>query len=197
MKFIEKLEKIIEQYKDDTVERTNGTRLLGPGKIPKSRHMLFKPLTKEAINDELITQYKNKFPEQYIKILMYTNGASLYTVRLNTEKYCIAHNMLTIFGLPRNPPYSRPDGEEPYSLKVEDLGRHAEISKKWLKCARCTRNYVFGRTIEVFIDTESQKTFLVERNTNNILEAWNNLDDCLCSILDELINCEEEYAYKK
>ena len=133
MRFFDILDALKSEYKGNCSIRKNGTLLLCPGKIPRSRHMLFKPLCDEYIQEYLIEQYNNNFPKEYIEFLKYSNGANLHTVKMKTDKIEFASNLFVIFGLPLTPPFGRPkDEEEPYDIRIEDLGRHKEISKKWL-----------------------------------------------------------------
>ena len=71
MEFINILNNLKNQYADDCIVRKNETLLLGPGTMPKSRHMLFKPLNDEYIYEFLISQYNNPFPKEYIEFLKY------------------------------------------------------------------------------------------------------------------------------
>lgn len=80
MRFFEMLDNLKNDYKNDYSVRKNGTILLCPGKIPRSRHMLFKPLCDKHIEEYLIEQYKNNIPKEYMDFLKYSNGANLYTI---------------------------------------------------------------------------------------------------------------------
>lgn len=194
MRFIGILTDMKERYSDDCIVRQNGTILLGPGKMPKSRHMLFLPLTDEYINSYLVSEYKNKFPEDYIQFLRYSNGANLYTVKLNSSGYSFAYNMLVIFGLPLTPPFGRAfDMEEPFDVRVEDMARHDDIPQTWLKCGTYIKDYNFDVTNDIFIDTVTNQVFSCEKNTKAIVDSWANLDDCFCSIYQSLANSRLEY----
>ena len=133
--YAKRLESLKTEFSGDCITRKNGTLLLCPGKIPKCRHMLFAGLSDKLIKEFLADGYKNKFPEEYRQFLRYTNGANLYTVKVNTSNgLSFAHNLFTLYGLPRTQPFGRPnDMEEPYDIRVEDLGRHKETPQTWLK----------------------------------------------------------------
>ena len=125
--------------------RDNGTILLFPGTIPNYRHMLFKPLDDKLIEEFLISQYVHKFPQSYIEFLKYSNGANLCTAKMwhNIQKRRIptACGLFTIYGLPRTQPYGRaPEMEEPFDMRIEDVGRHDDIPSEWLKCGSYYRN---------------------------------------------------------
>lgn len=163
--FAKRLESLKTEFSGDCVTRKNGTLLLCPGKIPKCRHMLFAGLSDKLIKEFLADGYKNKFPEDYRQFLRYTNGANLYTVRVNTSNgLSFAHNLFTLYGLPRTQPFGRPnDEEEPYDIRVEDLGRHKETLQTWLKFG----SYCIGGNVNVdtqlFIDTESGKVYACKK----------------------------------
>lgn len=196
MEFIKVLEELKKFYSDKTLIRENGTILLEPGNIPKCRHMLFKPLSDEIIDSYLIADYKNEFPIEYKAFLKYSNGANLYYARLKTDKFCIAHPMLVIFGLPLTPPFGRPlDMEEPYDLRVEDLSRHDDISETWLKCGTYIRANNFKLTYDIFIDTKTKCVISTEKNKNTVIESWESLDQCFCDICTKLLESRYEYKY--
>ena len=82
MKFLKILDALKEEYKDNFKIRDNGTLLLAPSTVPRARHMLFKPLNNELIEEFLISQYVHRFPNQYIEFLKYSNGADLCNVKV-------------------------------------------------------------------------------------------------------------------
>lgn len=196
MKFLIYLNALKEQFNGDCSIRKNGTLLLHPGKNPNSKHLLFSPLKNEYIEDYLISDYANEFPEEYIEFLKYSNGAVLYTVMLKTESFQFAHPLFVIFGLPLTSPFSRPiDMEEPFDVRVEDLARHKDIPKSWLKCGTYIKDYNFNVTCDIFIDTVTNKVYSCVKNEKDIIDSWNNLDECFCSIFESFADCELEYAY--
>lgn len=193
--YITRLESIKQQYKDDLIVRKNGTVLYGPGKIPRSKHTLFAGLDDKTMKQFLDNAYKNKFPEEYKEFLRYSNGANLFIVKLNsTEGFSFAHNLFSIYGLPRTPPFGRAmDMEEPFDLRIEDLARHKDTPKTWLKCG----SYCIDCNVEVdtsiFIDTESGKVFACNKDDPTVLDSWDNFDECFCSIFDSYLDCKTEY----
>ncbi len=197
MRFFDILDDLKNEYKNNCSIRNNGTILLCPGKIPRSRHMLFKPLCDEYIQEYLIEQYKNNFPEEYIEFLKYSNGANLHTVKLKTDRFEFAANLFVIFGLPLTPPFSRPkDEEEPFDVRIEDLGRHKDIPNTWLKCGTYTRNYNFNVQNDIFIDTETNKIYACIKNEKEIIDCWESLDECFCSIFESFTDSKLEYEFK-
>jgi len=194
MRFFSILDELKQFYDNDIIVRKNGTMLLHPGKIPNSRHMLYKPLNDEYIEDYLVSQYANTFPKEYIKFLKYSNGADLCSVKLNTQGVSFACPMFTILGLPLTPPFNRPsDMEEPFDMRVEDLARHDDIPNTWLKCGTYLYDTDFNTDYDIFIDTENGRVYSCIRRQKEIVEQWDTLDECFCSIWDSLKNCKEEY----
>ena len=200
MKFFKILDALKEQYKDDMKIRDNGTILLHLGTGPRARHMLFKPLDDTLIEEFLISQYVHDFPTMYIEFLKYTNGANLCTtkVRHNIKKKRIptAGGLFTIFGLPRTQPYGRPlEMEEPYDMRIEDLSRHEDIPNSWLKCGTYNRNYDLHSETDIFIDPKDEKIYACVRNQNKIVDSWDNLDECFCSIYHSFDGMKDEYDF--
>lgn len=194
MQFFKKLDELKLLYSQKSIIRNNGTVLLSPGDIPRSRHMLFRPLAKEYIESYLIEQYNNKFPKDYINFLLFSNGANLFSVKIVTSEFIFSHSLFVIFGLPMTPPLGRPlDMEEPFDVRVESLSMHKDIPKSWLKCGTYTRMYNFDIQTDIFIDTLSQRVYACEKGQNDIINEWSNLDNCFCDIFDSLSDCELEY----
>lgn len=197
MKFIEALSNLKEQYSDNFIIRKNGTTLLSPNKIPRCKHMLFKPLEDRCIYEYLVPYFENLcFPEEYIDLLRYSNGADLFGIKINAGRFSFANQMLIVLGLPLTPTSNRPlDMEEPADIRVENLARHKKIPDYWLKCAIWTenKNIGIGEPTDVFIDTISHEVFACQKNKSEILYKWNDLDECLCSILDSFKDLQDEY----
>ena len=112
MKFIHFVENLKKEHAGDTLVRKNGTLILCPGKIPKAKHIIYKGLSSRLIKEELIDQYKNKFPKEYIEFLKYSNGITLFMFKIKINGIEFAGSNLTIYGLPLVPPFSRPQDEE-------------------------------------------------------------------------------------
>lgn len=195
--YIARLESLKEQYKDNYITRKNGTVLLGPSSIPRSRHMLFVGLDDETIKTFLEENYKNSFPEEYKTFLRYSNGANLYTVRVKTANgLCFAHNLFSIYGLPRTPPFGRPqEMEEPFDLRIEDLARHKKTPKTWLKCGSYCRDCNIKVDTSIFIDTADGKVYACNKNECDVLDSWGSFDECFCSIFDSLADSQLEYQF--
>ncbi len=196
MLIFSKIDALIEENKSDCRIRKNGTVLLGSDKgLPLySRHTLYKPLTDELIETFLIDDYKYNVPEQYITFLKYTNGISLFTTKRKIAGFRIARPTFTIYGIPRTQPYGRaPEMEEPFDIRIEDLGRHEDIPENWLKCGSYIRDTDFNTTYDIFIDTASNRVYSCIRNDNKIVCDWNNFDSCLCDLFDVLKDTKEEY----
>ena len=201
MEFFNILESLKEQYKDDMKIRDNGTILLSPGTIPNYRHMLFKPLDDKLIEEFLVSEYVHDFPKSYIEFLKYSNGANLCTTRMwhniKKKRIATASGLFTIYGLPRTQPYGRPpEMEEPFDMRIEDLGRHDDIPSEWLKCGSYCRNYDFRSRTDIFIDTRDEKVYGAIKKQNNIVDLWNDLDECFCSIYHSFADMKDEYEFQ-
>ena len=201
MEFFKILDELKKQYENDKLIRANGTILLHPDRVPRARHMLFKPLDDKLINEFLVSQYVYKFPEEYIEFLKYTNGANLCTTKvwhtIKKRRIPTAGGLFTIYGLPRTQPFGRPDDmEEPFDMRIEDLRRHDDIPKTWLQCGNYIINYDLHTDFDIFIDAESEKVYSCIRNTTTIVDSWENLDDCFCSIYHSFDDMNDEYEYK-
>ncbi len=194
MRFFELLDNLKQQYADNYVVRENGTLLLGPGKIPRSKHMLFKPLKDEYIKEFLVSQYANEFPTEYVKFLKYSNGAVLYTIRLKKPKFEYAFPLFVILGLPLTSPFDRPkDMEEPYDVRIEDLDRHKDLPQAWLKCGKYVKEYKTNTRYDIFIDTTNGKVYSCKEKESVVEDSWENLDECFCTIFETFFDCKEEY----
>lgn len=194
MEIIKKIDKLKIEFSENCITRKNGTILLEPNTIPNCRHMLFKPITQNIANEFLIDEYKNNFPDEYLRFLFYTNGANLFNVKINIQGFSIAHPLFVVFGLPLTPPLGRAqDTEEPFDLRIEDLARHKDIPDTWIKCGTYTKDYNFDIQNDIFIDTTSNHVFSCHKNNKKIIDNWNSLDDCLCDVFDSFSDCKFEY----
>ncbi|MBR3919184.1 MAG: hypothetical protein IKJ59_10675 [Clostridia bacterium] len=186
MEFINLLENMKKDYSNDILIRENKTLLLGLGKTPKCRHMLFAPLMKEHIAEFLVSDYKRTFPTEYIDFLMYSNGANLCAELIEINGFKLAHSMFVLYGLPLTQPLGRPhDMEEPFDIRIEDLSRHKNIPETWLKCG----TYVIENSyedIDIFIDTETKIVNSCAKNTDKIISTWNDIDSCFCYLFNLL-----------
>lgn len=184
MKFFELLETLKTEYKDNCVVRKNGTLVLGPGKMPRALHMLFAPLSEDDIDEFLVQPCCYEFPKEYIEFLKYSNGAVLHTAEYKLKNgLSFAHSMFTIYGLPKTPPYERPENmEEPFDLRVEDNRRHPKTSQHWIKCGAYIRESEITTVIYIFIDTKTKEVYGCTEKKATPIEHWSNLDECFCDI---------------
>lgn len=187
MKFIEILNSLMKNYSENCLVRKNGTILLGPGNIPKCRHMLFPPLSEEYIKKFLLDEYNLVFPKDYLEFLLSFNGANLCSERVEINGFEFAHSMLVLFGLPRTQPFGRPfDMEEPFDIRVEDFdNRHKNIPLHYLKCGTYCHKSKEKESIDIFIDTKSGQINSFIRNTDILISKWKNIDECLCQLFEE------------
>ena len=195
MEFIKKLEEIKKEYNNDKSVMENGTVLYGLGKIPNSRFSMFKGLTDDVIQQCIIDAYQNVFPKEYIELLKYTNGAYLFTVRLNTKIHSFAFSLLCIFGLAWIPDFIDYN-KKPFDIRVADVERHRNVSPDWLKCATYTDPKDLHTYYDIFIDTTDGKTYSCLKNDYKVVQQWDTLDSALCYMFKTLEDCQTEYEYK-
>lgn len=201
MEFFKFITETKNEYASDCVIRENKTILLAPGKIPKCKYMFFEALTQSLIDDFLVEHFSDiTLPGDYVELLKTTNGANLFSVKMNSGKFSFANSMLIILGLPRTQPFGRPlDMEEPFDVRVENLARHKNIPIHWLKCAIWTQLKDVEKSdnqTDIFIDTISNKVYACKKNHEEILEEWASLDECLCYIVNSFKDLKDEYELK-
>lgn len=81
--------------------------------------MLFEALSQNLIDDFLVSHFSGiTLPEDYIELLKTTNGANLFSVKINSGKFSFANSMLVILGLPRTQPFGRPKNLLIFVLKI-------------------------------------------------------------------------------
>ncbi len=195
MKSLERIKCLAEASADNSTQRKNGTLLLEPGKIPKAHHMLFQPLEDALISEYLIGAYRNPIPNEYIQFLKYSNGALLYMFQYAAGRNRFAGISLSIFGIPRTPPFGRPlDMEEPYDIRVEDLRRHPDTPASWLQVGRFSYMYEKSHMdAAIFLDCTTEKAVTCKLNTCDIIETWSGLDECLCDLMDRASQYKDAY----
>jgi hypothetical protein len=196
MLIFSKIDQLKKEYISDCRIRKNGTVLLGSDKdLPLyARHTLFKPLTQDLIDEYLINNYKYHIPDQYIAFLKYSNGMSLFTAKRKFAGFKIASSIFTIFGIPLTPPFVRSqEMEEPFDIRIEDLGRHDDIAENWLKCGSYKKGSNLYVTYDIFIDTTTNRVYSCIKNDNKIVSEWNDFDLCLCDLFDDLKSTKIEY----
>ena len=196
MLIFSKLNELKEEFRSDCRIRKNGTILLGSDKdLPLyARHTLFKPLTQDLIDIYLINDYKYRIPDQYITFVKYSNGMSLFSSKRKIAGFRISRPTFDIYGIPQTPPYDRShEMEEPFDIRIEDLGRHNDIADTWLKCGSYTKDSDFNVTYDIFIDTTTNYVYSCIRNDNKIVRNWTDFDSCLCDLFDDLKSTKIEY----
>ena len=52
------------------------------------------------------------------------------------------------------------------------------------------------RTGIISIDTETNKVYACVKNENEIVDSWESLDDCFCSIFESFADSKLEYEFK-
>lgn len=193
--FLDIIANLKETFACDSMERKNGTLLLGPNGIPNCQHMIFAPLPVQYIETHLVAESYYPFPTEYAALLQHMNGANLCRVRIRMVELCFAYDLMTIFGLPLLPTGQRvQDLEEAFDVRIENLARHPDLPHNWLKCGTYIRNYDFQVTNDIWIDTSSGKVYACPKNTAKIVDSWDCLDDCLCSVYHSFDGRMSEYV---
>ncbi len=194
MKSTSIINNMVNMYETSMLIRPNGTKLLDPGtwpEKPRARHMIFSNLKNEYIQEHLADSYKYKLPNQYIEFLQYANGVALFAIKLHTKKHQLAQNMLEIYGLPLAPSFDRIRGEEPHDVRIEDLRRMVGIPEHYLKCGhfavKDSNNYLYR--CGLYIDTSTGRVFGIPDETKEIEREWNDLDECLCDLIESMADC--------
>ncbi len=188
------------QHEEDTVCRKNGTLLLKPGKIPRAKHILYKPLTEDLIAEYLVSAYKHPVPQEYLRFLSYSNGASLFQFQFLSRKAAFAGTAITIYGIPRTPPFGRPlDMEEPFDVRIEDLRRHENTPDTYLQIGRfiCMTREACQYTAAIFLDCQTQEAIACILDTDTIVEKWDSLDACLTDLFHRAEGYQEAYPFKR
>lgn len=180
--FIDKCKKLISDASDNIVVQQNGSINLYPGKVPNAKHKFYAGLT-DAEVEEMKSQYSYSIPVDYIQLLQYSNGMSIFEGKMSAMKgkYEIATGGLTLFGIPRVA--LQGDLLEPFDIRVEDLRRHKKNPKTWLKIGtypdtdRVTEN-------GLFMDVISGHIYSCEDGAYKIKASWNSLEDALGELFD-------------
>ena len=197
--FLEKCENLIAEYKDNCRIQNNGTVLLNPGKMPRSRHALYKGLEQKHIKTFLVDAYENEMPKEYLELIEVFNGLNLFTVKINYKgekgEFSFACPRFMIFGIPRTSSQNRKkDEEEPFDITTVEVTeslnvvRNVDDLKNKLKemsidVSRETFEEVKKEVVEniktpedVEIDYEMLLEMLVEANKTQKekdLSSWN------------------------
>lgn len=197
MLILQLIEKLKDDYSANQIVRKNGTILLGPDKIPKARHMFYKPLSDEIINEYLIKEYANLFPLEYIEFLKYTNGMDLFMSKIVTGKVSFASSHLTVYGLPRTSSVGRPtDEEEPFDVRFEDSTRPNGIPKTWLKFGSSKKKEGFGNQVDLYIDTLDGTIISCDKKSDVVVDRWDNFDTCLCDLFNKFLKSSLTYTIR-
>ena len=194
MIFLDLVHDLQQSYKNDMIVEKNGTLLLAPGSVPKARHILYRKLSLDELNECLINNYKNSFPKQYAELLTGFNGMNLFRAKMITEKFEFSSSFLTIFGFPRTPPSKRPpDEDEPFDVRIEDFDSPETIPSAWLRCGRYKTVLGYGGEADIYIDTTDEHVYSCNANTDVVIQKWDDLDECLCSIFEFASKSKTEY----
>ena len=211
MKFFEILDGIKEANKDDTIVKSNGAMLLDNNGRLFPRHKLFRPLNDFTMR-LCFAFYNQKVPESYLKLLKYTNGAELCTVTVwftiqrknKTERSANGLGGLSILGLPLKIQTPQTSSEQPKerieepsnALSENMFRRHEDLPERWFKVAYYTPIDT-DLMLSVYVDPDDDKTYAFDDFATEPYRTWDSLDECLCSIYEELKDGPAEKEFKR
>lgn len=156
---------------------------------PLAKHIVFPPMPSDVMQS-MVGSYKQPFPEELLLLYHTMNGADLFwTVRFVGKKGIrIPLSCLSIYGIPLS--HDRKN-IEPFNISIEDLNRPEGTPVTWLKFGAFCYPENLGNRVDLFVDTEFLKVYAVNHNNIecSISETWDSIDQCLCSIYDELEKC--------
>ena len=188
MKFIEKIKGLKSRY-DECVCSIEGNAILydlQSSSPPIATHIVFLPMPTN-IKNSMIYNYKLIFPNDLLDLYNHMNGADLFwtTCLIGKSNRRIPICRFSLYGIPLTDDRKY---IEPYNISVEDLGRPKGTPCNWLKFGSFYFPDDLFRRIMLFVDVESLKVFAVdeEKTECSIVDSWDSVDECLCSVFDML-----------
>lgn len=188
MKFLERIINLHSTYTDEECGIQDNAQLYGVCNPtpPLATHVVFRPMTQDIMQD-LINNYKRRFPKALLEIYQVMNGADLFwKVRfVGKKKIPIPLCSFSIYGVPLT--YDRMH-IEPYNICIEDLDRPNGTPDNWLKFGSYYRPGNESDRIDLYVDTDCDSVFAVKHGSTDccILSSWDSIDSCLCCIFDLL-----------
>lgn len=188
MIFFERINALQNLYSSDKCGFQDNAVLYGicNHQPPLADHVVYRPMTKETM-EGLINNYKLNIPQELLTLYRFMNGADLFwSVRhIGNKKIRIPICRFSIYGVPLT--YDRKH-IEPYNISIEDLSRPNNAPESWLKFGAYYKPQSMVDKIDLFVDTIHSTVFAVEHDSKEccIIEKWNAIDSCLCSIFDLL-----------
>lgn len=187
MIFVEKINCIKEKYSQS--QSTQGCAELYnlyDSAPPLAKHIIYSPMNKN-ITEHLVMSYKLTIPKELLSIYQAMNGADLFWTTWEVPKTNIKIPVccFSIYGIPIENSRKYP---EPFNISVEDLNRAPDTPSYWLKFGSYCQPDNISYKFDLFVDTKSGDVYATEHNVSKctILQVWNSIDNCLCSIFDML-----------
>ena len=188
MKFLDKIRKLIAAFPNDECQYEDYASFYGLRSIDPLRaaHIIYKPMSEELIND-LIASYKREFPKDLIQLYRQMNGLDIFwsTRRLPGLDLVLPCCTFSIYGVPLE---HRKKLYQPYNIRIEDLAKPNHSPDGWLKFGSYHDPAQISRIINLYVDTNTLHAYSVDKASAEccILQQWDSLDDCLCSVFDQL-----------
>ncbi len=190
MNFLQKLGNVLSEYEHDECMIQGDTTLWGVQSLKPLfvAHITFSPLSKMEIQ-YLQDSYKRSFPEELLDVYRYTNGAFLFrSVRaVGKTGMKIPYSQFSIYGVPR---CNDRKHLEPLNISLEDLDRPDDAPMSWLKFGSFETKVNADNCLDLYIDTEAGFVYALQNRASRgeIKQQWATLDDCLCYIMDMLMD---------
>lgn len=188
MRFLEKVQKLTTAFPVETCRFEENASFYGlhPNADSRPRHIVFQPMTEETVNN-LVASYRGPFPKDLLHLYRHMNGFALFwtTISLSRANIVIPYCLFSLYGVPPEP---RRYTYQPYNIRIEDLAKPNHSPDSWLKFGSYHPPYDIEQFLELYIDTDTQQVYSVDKANPEccILQQWDSLDDCLCSVFDQL-----------
>lgn len=190
LKFVEKLHILIDKYTAVECGMRDNAFLYGicNPSPPLAEHIIFSSMPEDVMQG-MINAYKLEFPQELLDLYGVMNGANLFwsVDYIGKKKIRIPFNYLSIYGIPLT--YDRMH-IEPYNISIEDLNRPRETPDNWLKFGSYQSLENSSIRFDLYVDTDTDHVFSVEHGIKicTVTESWKSIDECLCFLLDTMID---------
>lgn len=188
MRFLEKIGELIATFTGEDCQHDDYASFYGLRSTDPLRatHIIYKPMPEELI-DDLITSYKREIPKDLIQLYRQMNGLDIFwsTRWLSGINLVLPCCTFSVYGVPPEP---RKNLYQPYNIKIEDLGKPNNTPKSWLKFGSYHDPAQISHIINLYVDTNTLQAYSIDKESREcrILQQWASLDDCLCSVFDQL-----------
>lgn len=155
--------------------------------VRTAMHIVFHPMPAEmAVHLE--ESYKQPFPQELLALYRHMNGAELFRTLLpiGNTGITVPFSCFSVYGVPWDTDRKH---VYPFNLSIEDLNRVPGTPHGWLKFGAFSMPDDLNFRMDLFFDPENRNVHSIVHNAPSfqILETWQTLDICLCSIFDRLM----------